>query len=224
MSKQSFAVPAVAVATLLGGGVYMFNKNGRPEASAVPSSSDESKKRQQANAKRDLAGGGVGVGGTAQVMGAEVGAGLNSGNTDNPNRDHPKPNTSRENLPSGGVAGGHGGNNSNTASIEMGSSGSGGKGLLSSIFGKSDATPSPQAPVNSKSGSSSPGSGASSVSEMLQGAAGTGGSTSRDQGNSEDDPKNTKIKSNHGDTPTKKGGSPWDKHRKDVTAVSDTSS
>jgi hypothetical protein len=71
MSKQSFAVPAVAVATLLGGGVYMFNKNGRPEASAVPSSSDESKKRQQANAKRDLAGGGVGVGGTAQVMGAE---------------------------------------------------------------------------------------------------------------------------------------------------------
>ncbi len=71
MSRQSFAIPAVAVATLLGGGVYMFNKNGRPEASAVPSSSDESKKRQQANAKRDLAGGGVGVGGTAQVMGAE---------------------------------------------------------------------------------------------------------------------------------------------------------
>lgn len=209
MSKQSFAAPAVAVAALLGGGVYMFS--GR-SASEAPD--NVTKKRQQADAKRDLTGGGAGVGGTAQVMGAELGAGMKSGNTDNPNRDAPKSNTSRENLPSGGVAGGHGGNNSNTASIEMGSSGSGGQGLMSSIFGKT----APQTPSSNSNSSSS------GLGETLQGLAGTGGSTSRDQGNSENDPKNTKIKSNKAETPTNRGGSSFDKHRRDVTAVSNTSS
>lgn len=99
----------------------------------------------------------------------------------------------------------------------MGSSGSGGKGLLSSVFGTSGTTPSPQG-----SGGTSGPSDSRSLSEMLQGAAGTGGATSRNQGDLEHDPKNTKIKSNHADTPTKRGGSPFDKHRKDVTAVSGT--
>lgn len=66
MSKQSLVVPAVGVATLLGGGLYMFSGRSRTEPL-----DNETKKRQQSDARRDLTGGGAGVGGNAQVMGAE---------------------------------------------------------------------------------------------------------------------------------------------------------
>ncbi|KAF3354365.1 hypothetical protein VdG1_07597 [Verticillium dahliae VDG1] len=62
-----------------------------------------------------------------------------------------------------------------------------------------------------------------SLSQKLQGTAGTGGSTAGGQ-QYDVDPKDTRIKSHHADTPSNRGGSPFDKHRKDVTAVSETSS
>ncbi|KAK2060025.1 hypothetical protein LY76DRAFT_591754 [Colletotrichum caudatum] len=67
--------------------------------------------------------------------------------------------------------------------------------------------------------SSSNGSG---IGSKLQGLFGTGGGQGGEK--KRQAPVDTKIASHHADTPTNKGGSPWDKHRRDVTAVSDTES
>jgi len=228
MSGSKYTTPALAAAAIIGGGIYMTrsgNPGARTQTKPQSEGDDVARKREHADAKRDMVGGGAGVGNNKMTMGPEVGAGIKY--TDNPQRDSPKPNTSRDNLPSGGVSGGYGGNNSNAASIEMGPSGSGGSGLFSWLFGTSKTHQS-----SSPSGSGGERNAGTSndkshkdrhaPGETLQGLAGTGGSSTREQSNPEDDPKNTKIKSNVADSPSKRGGSPFDKHRKDVTAVEPT--
>lgn len=238
MSGSKFTTPAIAAAALIGGGIYMTRGGAKTTGADAaqqlpdkpeprPDSDEVQRRREHADAKRDMtgggAGGGAGVGGNAIAMGPEVGAGIKSG-TDNPQREAPRPNTSRDNLPAGGVSGGHGGNNSNTASIEMGSTGGRGGGLFSGLFGSSTSQES-SGPGSGKGGGGVGGSGKgeSGLGAMAQGLAGTGGSKAREQGNSDHDPKNTKIKSHDANSPTNRGGSPFDKHRKDVTAVSKTS-
>ncbi|KAF6830885.1 hypothetical protein CPLU01_07074 [Colletotrichum plurivorum] len=69
--------------------------------------------------------------------------------------------------------------------------------------------------------SSGGGSSGGGISSTLQGIFGTGGSK---EGDRPSRPVDTKIASHHADTPTNRGGSPWDKHRKDVTSVTPTES
>ncbi|KAM0330114.1 hypothetical protein ACHAQA_004286 [Verticillium albo-atrum] len=235
MSGSRYTVPAVAGVTLLGGGIYMMR--GRPSATDDPAQqtsrstprpdADEvERKKQQAQSKRDNAISGAGVGMTANTGGAELSGGSNAGNKLGPQHGAQQPGKGvrREDLPSGGVGGGHGAGNSNARSIEVGGSGSGsgsgdagGRSFFSGWFGSGGGSSSGQ-------NSSSEGAGmGTTLSQKLQGAAGTGGKTAGGQ-QYDVDPKDTRIKSHHADTPTNRGGSPFDKHRRDVTAVSDTSS
>ncbi|KAG7130357.1 hypothetical protein HYQ45_010792 [Verticillium longisporum] len=201
---SKYTVPAVVGATLLSSGVYMMR--GRPSATEAPAQNtatsaprpdaDEvERKKQQAQSKRDNGISGAGVGMTSNTGGAELSTGSKAGNRTGPQHGGQtiSGDVNREDLPSGGVGGGHGGGNDNSrTSVEIGKGGT--QGSKSFFLGM-----------------------------KLQGTAGTGGSTAGGQ-QYDVDPKDTRIKSHHADTPSNRGGSPFDKHRRDVTAVSETSS
>ncbi|KAK2729402.1 hypothetical protein CKAH01_10216 [Colletotrichum kahawae] len=186
MAARHFATPIAAGAVLLGGGLYAFNRHVKPSnpsgdpAQQVfdtkkprPTADEVANKKQQADAKRDLGMGGAGVGTNHATGGTDLGSGLKSGNTENPNRDTPK--GPKEKFPSdaGAIGGGHGRGNANTRAIET-------HGPLGSIFGTG------------------------------------GGSQGKER---HQRPVDTKVASHMADTPTNRGGSPWDKHRRDVTAT-----
>ncbi|ROT35246.1 hypothetical protein SODALDRAFT_328564 [Sodiomyces alkalinus F11] len=212
MSRSTMTGPALGAAALLGGGVYMMRGSKSKNQDATNDPAGVARKKEQADAKRDLGLGGAGVGGNTNTGGTELGSGLASGNTGEnqgrwrqaSGRDVP-----RENLPSGGVGGGYGGNNANTRAVEhtKGSSTGGGSG----------------AGENKTQG----------VGEMLQGALGSKGSRENEQDRGHEggpggrgrpegaqgiDRQDTKVWSHYGESPTKRGGGPFDKHRKDVTA------
>lgn len=251
MSRSKLTAPVLGAAALLGGGLYVTsgrkgNPSGADAAQQIPDQSQQprpdadevaqaQKRREHNNGKRDLLGGGVGVGANANTGGTEIGSGIKKGNTDNPNRETSGTDAPLDKLPSGGLAGGYGGGNTNTRAIEKGASGvaetvsnakSNAGGMLSGWFGGGggggggdDRKLSPKTKDGSESQDGS--SGNRSASQMLQGLAGTGGTSAGEAPGL--DRKNTKIMSHHADAPTNRGGSPHDKHRRDVTATSNTS-
>ncbi|WYZ35093.1 hypothetical protein EsH8_I_001369 [Colletotrichum jinshuiense] len=222
MSRQSLAAPLMGAAAVLGGGVYYArqpsNTSGDPaqqvsNADHPRPSSDEvvAQKRQHANAKRDLGLGGAGVGNNHATGGTDIGSGLLSGNTEDPSRSTAKGPTEKFPSDAGQVGGGHGRGNSNTRAIEThGPSTSPGSSTLTGAL-KGE---------NSSSGGGG-GSSEGGISEKLHGLFTSGGKASDKPRQA---PVDTKIASHHADTPTNKGGSPWDKHRRDVTAVTPTES
>ncbi|GKT54665.1 hypothetical protein ColTof4_08472 [Colletotrichum tofieldiae] len=220
MSRQNLAVPLMGAAALLGGGVYYARKpsNTSGDASQQIANADKPRptsdetatenRKRAADAKRDNGLGGAGVGTNNATGGAELSTGNRSGSSAN----HDAPKGPSEKFPSdaGEVGGGHGRGNSNTRAIEThGPSMSSGSSTVTGALGGG--------------GSDTAGSSNSSgIGSKLQGFFGTGGS--QDGEKKRQAPVDTKIASHHADTPTNKGGSPWDKHRKDVTAVSSTES
>ncbi|GJC80358.1 hypothetical protein ColLi_03196 [Colletotrichum liriopes] len=220
MSRQNLAVPLMGAAALLGGGVYYARKpsNTSGDASQQIANADKARptsdetatenRKRAADAKRDNGLGGAGVGTNNATGGAELSTGNRSGSSAN----HDAPKGPSEKFPSdaGEIGGGHGRGNSNTRAIEThGPSMSSGSSTATGALGGG----------GSGTTSSSNGSG---IGSKLQGFFGTGGS--QDGEKKRQAPVDTKIASHHADTPTNKGGSPWDKHRKDVTAVSSTES
>ncbi|KAL2758881.1 hypothetical protein ACRALDRAFT_1069063 [Sodiomyces alcalophilus JCM 7366] len=211
MSRSNMTAPALGAAALLGGGIYLMRGRKAKTQDATNDPAGVARKKEQANAKRDLGLGGAGVGGNTQTGGTEIGSGLASGNTgenQGRRRQSPAGDVPRENLPSGGVGGGYGANNTNTRAIEHSKgTGTGGSGSI--------------------------GEKAKGVGEMIQGKLGTTGSRENEQDRGQEggpggtpmpegvhgvDRQDTKVWSNYSESPTKRGGSPFDKHRKDVTA------
>ncbi|KAH0425262.1 hypothetical protein CcaCcLH18_11096 [Colletotrichum camelliae] len=206
MAARHFATPIAAGAVLLGGGLYAFNRHVKPSnpsgdpAQQVfdtkkprPTADEVANKKQQADAKRDLGMGGAGVGTNHATGGTDLGSGLKSGNTENPNRDTPK--GPKEKFPSdaGAIGGGHGRGNANTRAIE---------------------THGPSMSPGSSAGVSNTEGG---ISQKLGSIFGTGGGSQGKERHQR--PVDTKVASHMADTPTNRGGSPWDKHRRDVTAA-----
>lgn len=198
MSRSKLTTPALGAVALIGGGLF-YSRRGK-SSDATPPQSEVDRKKERANAKRDLGLGGAGVGGNAITGGTELASGLGSGNSkENPTRATQKPagDVPRDQLPSGGVGGGYGGSNANSRSIELQKPGTPGTGT-----GTGTGT---------------------SAGEKLQGIFGTTGSRSEGPTTEKHgvDPKDTKVWSHHADTPTNRGGSPFDKHRRDVTAAAE---
>ncbi|TDZ13683.1 hypothetical protein Cob_v013162 [Colletotrichum orbiculare MAFF 240422] len=259
MSRQGFPAAIVGGAALLGGGLYFARKPASTGDPAQQTHGDKSRptadeveaKKERANAKRDLGMGGAGVGGNHVTGGTELGSGLRSGNTENPNRERQQGPTDKMPSDAGAIGGGPGRANSNTRAIEThgpsmspssanpgtggenksggGSGGSGGSTNNSSNNNNSSNSSSNNNSDSYKkqgtsgdshgntSGSNTSGGG-SGFSEKLHGLFGGQGERPRQA------PVDTKVASHMSDTPTNRGGSPWDKHRKDVTAVSKTES
>ncbi|KAI8293641.1 hypothetical protein K4K59_005606 [Colletotrichum sp. SAR11_240] len=196
------AAPIAAGAVLLGGGLYAFNRHVKPENPAGdpaqqvfntnkprPTADEVANKKQQADAKRDLGMGGAGVGMNQMTGGTDIGSGLKSGNTDNPNRDTPKGPKDKFPSDAGAIGGGQGRGNANSRAIET------------------------HGPGSSAGASNTEGG----ISQKLGSMFGTGGGSQGKERHQR--PVDTKVASHMADTPTNRGGSPWDKHRKDVTAA-----
>ncbi|GKT48160.1 uncharacterized protein ColSpa_08341 [Colletotrichum spaethianum] len=227
MSRQNLAVPLMGAAALLGGGVYYARKpsNTSGDASQQIANADKPRptsdematqdRKRAADAKRDNGLGGAGVGLNNNTGGAELSSGTRSGSSGN--RDTPKGPSEKFPSDAGQIGGGYGGGNSNTRAIEThGPSMSPGSSTATGALGGGKSN---GGGGGSDTASSSNGSG---VGSKLQGFFGTGGGQNGEK--KRQAPVDTKIASHHADTPTNKGGSPWDKHRKDVTSVSDTES
>ncbi|KAK2025114.1 hypothetical protein LX32DRAFT_703994 [Colletotrichum zoysiae] len=233
MSRQNFAAPLMGAAALVGGGVYYMRQPSNTSGDAAQQvanadkprlTSDETaaatdkateRRKRAADAKRDNGLGGAGVGFNNNTGGAELSSGNQSG-TSADRRDAPR--GPKEKFPddAGQVGGGYGGGNANTRAVETHGP--------SMTPGSSTAT---GAVGGGKSGSGGGGDAVSSsngsgIGSKLQGFFGTGGGQGGEK--KRQAPVDTKIASHHADTPTNRGGSPWDKHRRDVTAVSDTES
>ncbi|GJC92591.1 hypothetical protein ColKHC_01417 [Colletotrichum higginsianum] len=217
MSRQNLAIPLMGAAALVGGGVYYARTPSSTSGDAAQQISNTAKPRptsdqtatedrkRAADAKRDNGLGGAGVGMNNNTGGAELSTGNRSGASGN--SDTPK-------VPSdaGEIGGGHGRGNSNTRAIET--------------HGPS-MTPGSSTATGALGGGKDKGSGSAPTLRTkapLQGFFGTGGGEAQKGEKSRQAPLDTKIASHHADTPTNKGGSPWDKHRRDVTAVSSTES
>ncbi|KAF9871498.1 hypothetical protein CkaCkLH20_11145 [Colletotrichum karsti] len=207
MSKRGLVTPILGATAVLGGGVYYFRKPntfGDPAQHVHdtdkprPTADEVAIKKEQANAKRDLGMGGAGVGMNHATGGTDIGSGLKSGNTQNPNRDTAKGPTEKFPSDAGAVGGGHGRGNANSRAIE---------------------THGPSKPSGT---SGSTGNTEGGISHRLQGFFGTGGHKEGDRPSTP--MMDTKVASHHGDTPTNRGGSPWDKHRRDVTATAEKGS
>ncbi|KAL0936095.1 uncharacterized protein CTRU02_208310 [Colletotrichum truncatum] len=250
MSRQNLAAPLLGAAALVGGGVYYTRKS--TDTSGDPAqqthggkprpTTDEvvANKKQQADAKRDLGLGGAGVGMNQTTGGTELGSGLKSGNTENPNRDAPKGPKDKFPSDAGEIGGGQGRGKTNARSIEWqgpSTGGSAGDSSAGSVGGGPSAQSSNKEDSKDKPSSSSyagsqgnTGGGTDSnsvgsqggISQRLQGFFRQGGDQEGEKPRQA--PMDTKVASNLSDTPTKRGGSPFDKHRKDVTAVSPTES
>ncbi|WQF77505.1 hypothetical protein CDEST_02519 [Colletotrichum destructivum] len=227
MSRQNLAIPLMGAAALVGGGVYYARTPSSTSGDAAQQISNTAKPRptsdqtatedrkRAADAKRDNGLGGAGVGMTNNTGGAELSTGNRSGASGN--SDTPK--GPRDKFPSdaGEIGGGHGRGNSNTRAIEThGPSMTPGSSTATGALGGGKDKGSGSAPDTSNQ--------SSGVGSKLQGFFGTGGGEAQKGEKSRQAPLDTKIASHHADTPTNKGGSPWDKHRRDVTAVSSTES
>ncbi|KAK1994536.1 hypothetical protein LX36DRAFT_200212 [Colletotrichum falcatum] len=226
MSRQNLAVPLMGAAAMVGGGVYYMRQPSNTSGDAAqqvanadkprPSSDDTAAdgRRRAADAKRDNGLGGAGVGFNNNTGGAELSSGNQSG-TGADRRGAPKGPKDKFPDDAGQVGGGYGAGNSNTRAIETHGP--------SMTPGSSSAT---GALGGGKSGNggadSAGGSNGSGIGSKLQGFFGTGGGQGGEK--KRQSPVDTKIASHHADTPTNRGGSPFDKHRRDVTAVSDTDS
>ncbi|KAK0388015.1 hypothetical protein NLU13_4259 [Sarocladium strictum] len=223
MSAQRFFVPAAAGATALGGYLY-YNSKKAPL-------SREDQLREKSQAKRDAGLGGAGVGQNA-VTGLHEkggpGSGVPTGNKD-PSR-AVKTDAPKEDLPSGGVGGGVGaGDPSTRKTVDInakkptygdrdGKSGSGSdsssgdqKSTSSSSSNNNNNNKSSGGSSGAKDSSSKSSSGASnsaqgnsSWSQSLQGIFGQGGSTAGEKDDVHKKFHDTKIHSNHADTPTKR--------------------
>ncbi|OHE90378.1 hypothetical protein CORC01_14326 [Colletotrichum orchidophilum] len=223
MSRQNYAVPLVGAAALLGGGIYYVRKPSTTSGDASqqianadksrPSSDEVADQRKKAaDAKRDNGLGGAGIG---TNTGATGGAELSTGNRGGSSADRDTPKGPKEKFPSdaGEIGGGPGRANSNTRAIEThGPSMSPGSNTLTgALSGKSNGP---------STGGSSSGSG-EGIGSKLQGFFTSG---SKDREKLRQSPVDTKIASHSPDTPTNRGGSPWDKERRDVTSVNRTKS
>ncbi|KAK1978101.1 hypothetical protein LZ30DRAFT_752391 [Colletotrichum cereale] len=233
MSRQNLAIPLMGAAALVGGGVFFMrqpsgtsgdaaqqiaNKDKpRPNSdeTAATDKATESRKRA-ADAKRDNGLGGAGVGLNNNTGGAELSSGNQSG-TSADRRSAPK--GPKEKFPddAGQIGGGYGAGNANTRAIEThGPSMTPGSSTATGALGGGKSSGGGGGKDTASSSNSS------GVGEKLQGFFGTGGG--QDKEKKRQAPVDTKIASHHADTPTNKGGSPWDKHRRDVTSVSSTES
>ncbi|KAK1585073.1 uncharacterized protein LY79DRAFT_519508 [Colletotrichum navitas] len=233
MSRQNLAVPLMGAAALVGGGVYYMrqpsNTSGdpaqqiantdkrRPTSDETTSDKATESRKRAADAKRDNGLGGAGVGFNNNTGGAELSSGNQSG-TSADGRGAPK--GPKEKFPNdaGQVGGGYGSGNANTRAVEThGPSMTPGSSTATGAVGGGKSSGGGGGGGDAASSSNSSG-----IGSKLQGFFGTGGGQGGEKVRQA--PVDTKIASNHADTPTKKGGSPWDKHRRDVTAVSDTES
>ncbi|KXH63117.1 hypothetical protein CSAL01_13127 [Colletotrichum salicis] len=218
MSRQHYAVPLMGAAALLGGGIYYVRQpssnpgdagqqiatnadNSRPTSDAVTE-----QRKKAADAKRDNGLGGAGIG---TNTGATGGAELSTGNRGGSAADRDTPKGPKDKFPSdaGEIGGGPGRGNSNTRAIEAHgpSMTPGSKTLTGALSGKSSGP--------STSGSSDSGGSGEGIGSKIQGFF-----TSSSKGNEKvrQSPVDTKIVSHSPDTPTNRGGSPWDKERRDV--------
>ncbi|KAJ0161538.1 hypothetical protein CTA2_6053 [Colletotrichum tanaceti] len=238
MSRQNLAIPLMGAAALVGGGVYYARTPSSTSGDAAQQISNKAKPRptsdqtatedrkRAADAKRDNGLGGAGVGMTQNTGGAELSSGNRSGASGN----NDTPRGPRDKFPSdaGEIGGGHGRGNSNTRAIEThgpSTTTPGSSTSTGALGGGKDKGKDKGSSSSSSSGSASDASNNSSgVGAKLQGFFGTGGGQAQKGEKSRQAPLDTKIASHHADTPTNKGGSPWDKHRRDVTAVSSTES
>lgn len=169
----------------------------------------------RARQKRDAdALNGAGIGGNMQSGGFETGAVTGKGDAE---RSVQTTASSREELPSGGVGGGHGGNNTNVRAIEMRPSGGAlgeESGMMANTFQqdpKSWTTSAtyPHNPSNTAiSESGSPYRAPrthQSASQRLQGAFHQGGASAGEPGENTRKFHDTRIHSNLTDTPTRRG-------------------
>ncbi|KAL0781800.1 hypothetical protein CaCOL14_003135 [Colletotrichum acutatum] len=216
MSRQNYAVPLMGAAALLGGGIYYVRQpstssgdpaqqiannadNSRPSSDAVAE-----QRKKAADAKRDNGLGGAGIG---TNTGATGGAELSTGNRGGSSADRDTPKGPKEKFPSdaGEIGGGPGRANSNTRAIETHgpSMTPGSSTLTGALTGKS----------NGPSTSGSSGSSGEGIGSKIQGFF---TSSSKSNEKPRQSPVDTKIVSHSPDTPTNRGGSPWDKERRDV--------
>lgn len=219
MSASRFFVPAGAGVAAIGG--YMFYNSRKPALSR------EEQRREKSQSKRDAGITGAGVGQNAMTGLHEKGgpgSGVPTGNMD-PDRAI-KTDAPKDKLPSGGVGGGVGAGGANTrktVDINAKKPNSGeGAGMFGSGPGQSSPNKTSTDEGDSSSGqdsssgtgssksssttsnSSGPGQENRSWSQSLQGIFGQGGATA---GSTDADHKkfhDTKIHSNHADTPTKR--------------------
>lgn len=206
----------MGAAALLGGGIYYVRKpsttagdpaqqiannadNSRPSSDAVAE-----QRKKAADAKRDNGLGGAGIG---TNTGATGGAELSTGNRGGSSADRDTPKGPKDKFPSdaGEIGGGPGRANSNTRAIETHgpSMTPGSSTLTGALTGKSNGP--------STSGSSD--SSGEGIGSKIQGFF-TGSSKGNEK--PRQSPVDTKIVSHSPDTPTNRGGSPWDKERRDV--------
>jgi hypothetical protein len=204
-SPVRLVIPAVATLGLVG--IFFNSRRGSDEPEKVGS---------RARAKRDEDNlNGAGIGGNMQSGGSEAGSLTGKGHDDGSVQTTA---SSRDELPSGGVGGGHGGGNSNTRAVEMSpSKGPSGEqsGILGKIFRQGDSGPENTSSTSSgnSSTSTSSGSGApastsqsqNSLSQRLQGTFQQGGASSGEPGENARKYSDTRIHSNLPDTPTKRG-------------------
>lgn len=201
--------PALGVAAVLGGGIYLMRGRSSSKQDATNDPAGVARKKEQANAKRDLGLGGAGVGGNKVTGGTEIASGMASGNTGENQgrwRQAPGGDVPRENLPSGGVGGGYGGNNADTLALGKSNGGSSGSSGQNKTQGLGEML------------ESAVGMGSSEGNPQDRGFSGGPGGRPKPEGAQGVDIQDTKVWSHYGESPTKRGGSPFDKHRKDVTA------
>ncbi|KAL6357436.1 hypothetical protein LRP88_07602 [Fusarium phalaenopsidis] len=182
--QRSAAVPIGAGVALLGAGIY-YKSRSKPQVS------EEQARRDRAQAKRDEGLSGAGVGGNAVTGGHEL-------SHVNPQRSEGST-APLEKLPSGGVGGGVGAGGANVRSIEMTAKQRGGttRGWRATMTGR------PRGGTRRTTISTSLESG-QSLSQTLQGAFGQGGKRAAEPDDQNADFHNTKIASNHAETPTKR--------------------
>lgn len=203
MSAQRFLVPAAVGTTALGGFIYY-----RSTGSSEPKSREQ-QRRERADAKRDAGLAGAGVGQNATTGSVEAGgpgSGVPTANMD-PDR-KVKTDAPKEKLPSGGVGGGvgAGGMSARVVDISAKKSTDGGSSGGSWFGGGGGGSKSSTDDKSSSNSSSSSSGGASSASQGLQGLAGTGGKTAAPREGEGEHVKHhdTKVYSNHANTPTKR--------------------
>lgn len=116
-SKARLLIPAIATIGLVG---IVVNSRRSTDADKDKSKdAHEGATGNRARAKRDSDGlSGAGVGGNMQSGGVEEGAGPSDKGGPGGGRVQTTA-SSRDELPAGGVGGGHGGGNSNTRAVEM---------------------------------------------------------------------------------------------------------
>ncbi|KAK1535995.1 hypothetical protein CPAR01_09537 [Colletotrichum paranaense] len=196
MSRQNYAVPLMGAAALLGGGIYYVRKPsttaGDP-AQQIANNADNSRPSSDAVAEQRKKAAdakrdnGLGGAGIGTNTGATGGAELSTGNRGGSSADRDTPKGPKDKFPS-----------------DAGEIG-GGPGRANSNT-RAIETHGPS--MTRSSGSSGEG-----IGSKIQGFF---TSSSKNNEKPRQAPVDTKIVSHSPDTPTNRGGSPWDKERRDV--------